>query len=100
MLTRFQHFQPLGQRLVALSSKLRVGLHLLHRHTCGANLLEKIDPTDIVGGVTAMGILGPTYGVNEANTLVVTQRIDAQSRCFRYLLYGEFFFLVFHVFWF
>lgn len=86
---RLQHLQSFPQRNIPLSLKLRVPLHILNGHAGSAQFHQKLYPANIILRIAAMRVLRTVYRVNEANTLIIAQRMYAQASCLSNLFDGE-----------
>lgn len=70
---RHQHLNPLRQSFISLPLKFGIPLHILDGHARGAQLEQELDPTDIICGVAAAGVLLAVDGMDQPDTFLVTQ---------------------------
>jgi len=78
-----EQFQPLRQAGVAQPLQIRIFLHLLDGHTRRPQLVQELDPPDVVLRIPTVGILNPVDGMDEADALVIAQGVNTQSGHFR-----------------
>jgi hypothetical protein len=61
------------------SAQLREALHVADRHTGRAQALQKRQPRQVVGAVTTLPAVDASYWIEQADPLVVAQRVRADA---------------------